>query len=112
MVGAKVLEAAGAAPATTHAPDGNGIALAAASFIEAGLRLIESFAGGATNGKAGRSPNHLDQTLSALFTRDVRPSLMIPLPETVTQERLAGAVSALLTTLGKSGTAAGRESQN
>ncbi|HEV2132754.1 MAG TPA: SNF2-related protein [Terracidiphilus sp.] len=103
---------AGAPPATGHRPDG--IALAAASFIEAGLKLIESFAGKATNGKAGTSPNHLDQALSALFTLDARtrrPSLTIPLPESVTQERLAGAVSALLTAFGQRGTAAGRESE-
>ena len=107
-----VAESAGAPPATGDRPDG--IALAAASFIEAGLKLIESFAGNATNGKAGASPNHLDQALSALFTQDARtrrPSLRIPLPESVTQERLAGAVSALLTAFGQKGTAAGRESE-
>lgn len=78
------------------------------------MKLIESFEGNATNGKAGTSPNQLDQALSALFTQDARthrPSLTIPLPESVTQERLAGAMSALLTAFGQRGTAAGRESE-
>ena len=113
LAGGMVAEAAGAPPATTHAPGGNGIALAAASFIEAGLKLMESFAEGATNGKAEVSPKHLDYALSALFTRDVRtnrPALTIPLPESVTQERLAGAMSALLTAFGRAGAALGRES--
>jgi hypothetical protein len=36
------------------------VALAATSFIEAGLRLIESFTGGAINGKAGKSPKLME----------------------------------------------------
>jgi hypothetical protein len=96
-------------------PDGNGIARAAASFIEAGLKLIESFAEDATNGKAEAPPKRLDHALSALFTRDSRtnrPALTIPLPESVTQERLAGAMSALLAALVKPGAALGREGQS
>ena len=112
VAGAKVLETAGAAPANTPAPDGNGIALAAAAFIEAGLKLIESFAGDATNGKADAPPKRLDHTLSALFTRDARtdgPALTIPLPDSVTQERIAGAVSALLTAFAGAETSVGKE---
>ena len=112
VAGAKVLETAGAAPATTHVPGGNGIALAAASFIEAGLKLIESIAGDATNGKADVPPKRLDHTLSALFTRDVRtsrPALTIPLPDSLTPERIAGAVSALLTAFAGAGKSVGKE---
>jgi hypothetical protein len=53
---------------------------------------------------AGAPANHIDQALASLFTRDSktnRPTLTIPLPETVTQGRLAGALAALLGTLGK-----------
>ncbi len=115
LAGTIAAEPAGAPPATTHAPDGNGIALAAASFIEAGLKLIESFAQDVTSGKAEASPKHLDYALSALFTRDARtnrPALTIPLPQSLTQERLAGAMTALLTAFGKAGAAVKRESQS
>lgn len=110
-----VAEPAGAPTATTQVSDGDGIALAAASFIDAGLKLIESFAKDATIGKAGASPKSLDHALSALFTRDARtnrPALTIPLPESVTQERLAGAMSVLLTAFGNAGALVGRESQS
>ena len=115
VAGAKVPETAGAPSATTQSPDGNGIAFAAASFIEAGLKLIESFASDVTNGKDGSPPKRLDHVVSALFTRDARtngPALTIPLPESVTRERLAGVVSALLTAFGKAGTSVGREGQS
>lgn len=115
MAGAKVLETAGAAPATIHAPGGNGLALATASFIEAGLKLIESFAGETAKGKADPPSKHLSQTLSALFTRDAQTNgraLTIPLPDSVTQERVAGAVSALLTSLTRAGTAVEQENQS
>jgi len=115
LVAAMAAEAASAPPAATQAPNGNGIALAAASFVEAGLKLIESFAEDAASGKTGTPPPSLDRVLSALFTRDNRtnrPALTIPLPESLTQERMTGAISALLTALGKAGTAAGRESQS
>jgi hypothetical protein len=49
-----------------------------------------------------------------LFARDARtnrPALTIPLPESVTQERLVGAVTALLNAFGKTENAIGRESQ-
>jgi SNF2 family DNA or RNA helicase len=115
LAGAMVADPAGAPPATTHALGDVGIAFAAASFIEAGLKLIESFAGDATNGKADVPPKRLDHALSGLFTRDAqtnRPALTIPLPESATHERLAGAISALLTALGKAGAAVGRQGQN
>ena len=115
LADAGVAEAAGASSVSTHAANGNGIALAAASFIEAGVRLIESFAGNTANRNGDTPPKGLDHALSALFTRDAgtnRPALTIPLPESVTQERIAGAAFALLTAFAKVGTAAGREGQS
>jgi len=116
VAGANIADSTAATPQiNTPAPNGNGVALAAASFIEAGLKLIESFAPDAINGKAGTSPKPLDHAISTLFTRDARtnrPALAIPLPESVTQERLAGAVSALLTAFAKTGRVAGRGHQS
>ncbi len=81
--------------------------LAAASFIEAGLRFIESIATASTAGPSeGESARRLDRNLLSLFTRDDRtnrPALTIPLPESVTQERFTSAVSALVNTLGQAG---------
>jgi len=105
LTGAMVPEPAGIRPAPAAASGGNGVELAAASFIEAGLRFIETLAAGGTTGRSHGAPaNSLDRALSSLFTRDARtsrPALTIPLPESVTQERLAGAISALLNTFGK-----------
>ena len=103
---ARLSPPADAPSVSATARHGDGIALAAASFFEAGLKLIESFAENATNnGKADAPAKRLDHTLSGLFTRDVqtnRPTLTIPMPESVTEERLAGALSALLAAFGKS----------
>ncbi|HEV2326672.1 MAG TPA: DEAD/DEAH box helicase [Terracidiphilus sp.] len=115
LAGTIAAESAGTPQQDKHASHGNGIALAAASFVEAGLKLIESFAADRTDAKAGTPAKRLDHAVSALFTRDSRtnrPALTIPLPESVTQERLAGAMSVLLATLGKPGTAIGREDQS
>jgi SNF2 family DNA or RNA helicase len=95
---------AGTPSVTANTPHGDGIALAAASFFEAGLKLIESFAPSATGNSTSAQGNGLDQAVAALFTRynqTNRPALTIPLPETVTQERLIGALSSLFKTLGK-----------
>jgi hypothetical protein len=85
--------------------------MAAASFIEAGLRFIESMASdGAAGSSDGAPAGRLDRTISGLFTRDARtnrPVLSIPLPESVTQERLVGAISALLNTFGRAAGATG-----
>jgi SNF2 family DNA or RNA helicase len=94
------------APAKVHEPSssvavgGNGVASAAASLIEAGVRFLESMASGSGAG----------ETLAGLFTRDVRtnrPVLSIPLPESATQDRLAGAISTLLNMLGRAAAATG-----
>ena len=80
------------------------------AFMGATLKLIESMAGDAGDGTADAPPRRLDHTLSGLFTRDARtgaPALTIPLPESVNGERIAGAISALLTAVGNTGTAVG-----
>ncbi len=99
-VGAREAVSASAAPVTPSQP--NGVAIAAASFFEAGLRFIETFAAD----RAGQSPtatpaSRSNQSLSGLFSQDARtnrPVLSIPLPESITQERLTGALAALLNT--------------
>jgi superfamily II DNA or RNA helicase/predicted nucleic acid-binding Zn finger protein len=94
-------------PAT---PDGNGVEFAAASFIEAGLKLIESITAGSVVGgtaavsTAAPAPR-VAQVLPTLFTSDPRtnrPALTIPLPDSVTPERLTSAFSALLNMFGQS----------
>jgi superfamily II DNA or RNA helicase/predicted nucleic acid-binding Zn finger protein len=90
--------------------EGNDVEMAAATFFEAGLRFIESIASGTTaSSSVGSSGGRLDQPLSGLFTRDARtnrPALTIPLPPSVTQERLTGALSALLNTFRQAAKAA------
>jgi len=104
--GTLVSEPAGVSPVAAVPRNGRGVQLAAATFIEAGLRLIESIA---ADGAAGRSTTapapRLAQVLPTLFTRDARtnrPALTIPLPDSVTQERITSALSALLNALGQS----------
>jgi len=81
-------------------PKPNGVAIAAASLLEAGLRFIETIASDRVAGSSANTPaTRLDQSLSGLISRDAktnRPMLSIPLPESVTQERLTGAIAALL----------------
>ena len=101
---------AGIRPSPPATPDGNGVELAAASFIEAGLRLIESItAGSVVGGTVARSTAApapiMAQVLPTLFTSDPRTNrsaLTIPLPESVTPERLTSAFSALLNMFGQS----------
>jgi SNF2 family DNA or RNA helicase len=104
LAGAMGSQPADVPQAAAAGRNGNGVELAAASFIEAGLRFIETLAIGATaENSTGRPAKRLDQALSSLFTRDSRtdrPALTIPLPESVTQERLANVMSALLHTFG------------
>lgn len=103
-------------PASGAVSEVSGVEMAAASFIEAGLKFIESIASGSASGASvDGAPIRLDKTLSGLFTRDTRtnrPVLAIPLPESVTQERFAGAISALLNTFGRAAAGAGGSSSN
>ena len=87
-----------AAPAT--AP----LAQAAAELWSAGLKLLESLAPPqAVAAAAGHLP--LQRAISSLFRADPqtqRPALSIPLPESFTPERLAGALAGLLSRLSTS----------
>ena len=110
LAGATVPVPAGTRPSPPATPGGNGVELAAASFIEAGLRLIESIAlGSVLGGTAARSTAapapRVAQVLPTLFTSDPRtnrPALTIPLPDSVTPERLTSAFSVLLNMFGQS----------
>ena len=85
---------------------GNGIEMAAAGLMEAGIKFLESItADSAAGGTEAGSGSRLEQMLSGLFTRDSgtnRPVLSIPLPGSVSQERLAAAISGLVTSLRRS----------
>jgi superfamily II DNA or RNA helicase len=92
----------GPGPATAaEGSPAQGILAAASGLIEAGVRLIESLtatAGGASGG------GHAESALRNLFTRDQRTGqtlLSIPLPESISQERLTTTVSALLKTFAR-----------
>jgi superfamily II DNA or RNA helicase/predicted nucleic acid-binding Zn finger protein len=86
---------------------------AAAGFIEAGVRFMESIVASSAAGGSGSTPGgQLEQTLSALFTRDARtnkPALSIPLPDSLTQARLAAAISGLVSTFGRSDSVTDKE---
>ena len=83
----------------------DGIGMAAAGFLEAGLKFIESIASQGAAGSSTDAPEgRLEQLLSGLFRHDTqtnRPALSIPLPASLTQERLATAISGLVNALGR-----------
>ncbi|HWZ45529.1 MAG TPA: DEAD/DEAH box helicase [Candidatus Saccharimonadales bacterium] len=96
-----------AKPTNGHAqPDG--LEKAAAGLIEAGLSFIEALAAKAPRERAEApavppmqpgASHRISQALSALVSRDARtnqPVLSIPLPESVTGERLTRAIGGLL----------------
>jgi SNF2 family DNA or RNA helicase len=90
--GTEVLASTGGPPAPGSGPERSGIEAAAATLIEAGLRFIEAIVSdrGAGNSEVA-APSRKNQPLAELFTRNARtnrPVLSIPLPESVTQERL------------------------
>jgi superfamily II DNA/RNA helicase len=73
------------------------IETAAAGLIEAGVKFMESMA---SDGAGSR----LEQILSGLFIQDARtkrPVLSIPLPESLSQERIARAISGLVNSLAR-----------
>jgi hypothetical protein len=96
--------------ASGRAAQADGIQNAAAGLIEAGVKFIESIAsGGAAGCSVETSTSRFERTLSGLFTRDVNtngPALSIPLPESLSQEQFADAVSSLLNTLRRAASAA------
>lgn len=101
-------------PTALAAPGGNGSGLAAATeaelgefekaaagLIEAGVTFLESIAASAGNPPSvqGGGAQH---PLSTLFSRDPRtnrPTLSIPLPASITEDRLAKVVGGLLRAL-------------
>jgi hypothetical protein len=109
--GTEVFASTGGPPAPGSGSERSGIETAAATLIEAGLRFIEAIASdpGAGNSEVA-PPSRKNQLLAELFTRDSRtnrPVLSIPLPESVTQERLSGVMSALLNAFGGAAKASG-----
>src|SRR5271166_3916148 len=94
------------ANAARTSSDASGIAMAAASLLEAGIKFIETITSdGAWPTNAG-SGSRVEDILSGLFTRDSgtnRPVLSIPLPESLSQERMAAAIAGLVNSLGRLG---------
>jgi hypothetical protein len=85
------------APPVAASPQA-GFEQAAAGLIETGVRFLESFAAMAKSAPTGEG-------LSSLISRDPRtnrPVLSIPLPQSVDQDRLARAISAILSAFGAS----------
>jgi hypothetical protein len=73
-----------------------GFEQAAAGLIETGVRFLESFAAMAQSAPTGEG-------LSSLISRDPhtnRPVLSIPLPQSIDQDRLTRAISAILGAFG------------
>ena len=93
------------AQAARSSAGASGIEIAAAGLIEAGVKFIESITRDAGAGGSAAAPGaRLEQILSGMFTRDARtnrPALSIPLPESLSQERLAAAISGLIKTFGR-----------
>ncbi len=82
-----------------------GIETAAAGLIEASVQFLESISDQA-------SARPLEEILSGLYKLDAqtnRPVLSIPLPESVTQERLARAISGLVNSLGRTASGLGKD---
>ena len=85
------------APKPVALADPNEIGNSAGALLEAGVKFLESFAGAVEKG-------HVDQMLSGIFKRDPatnQASLSIPLPDSVTEQRMASAVSDLMSALAR-----------
>jgi len=73
---------------------------AVSKFLEAGLTLLESLSSPSAAGGFGP----IERSLSTLLRRDAqtrRPTLEIPLPESITAERLARAITGFLGNLSR-----------
>jgi SNF2 family DNA or RNA helicase len=85
--------------AVTATPRG-GIEEAAGQLVEAGVRFLESLAASSASSAQGEgAANPVERAISSVLRTDPqsnRPVLAIPLPDSVTFERLAGALSGLL----------------
>jgi hypothetical protein len=95
-------EPARAEPAKA-APKPSPVEEAAAGLFEAGIRFLESLApSGSRQALAGSAAEAVGRAVSTVFQKDPRtnrPALSIPLPATITQDRLVGAISGLLSSL-------------
>jgi superfamily II DNA or RNA helicase/predicted nucleic acid-binding Zn finger protein len=100
------------ATAVSQPSDAGSIEAATAGLIEAGVKLIESiFHDGGAGNSADASGSRLEQILSKVCIRDARtnrPVLSIPLPESVSQERIGRAISGLVNSLGRAVSGAGK----
>jgi superfamily II DNA or RNA helicase len=85
------------APAV-HSPELEPLAGAAAALLEAGVRFLETLAppaGQASDDQSGSPVRHWLSGAIQTDPRTKRPVLALPLPESITAERLAGALSSL-----------------
>jgi superfamily II DNA or RNA helicase len=92
-----------AAPRAAPAPELEPLAGAAAGLLEAGLRLLETIvppAGAVSDETSGNPIRRWLSTAIQTDPRTNRPVLALPLPESITRERLAGALTGLLAALG------------
>lgn len=90
------------APAAAHAPGAEPLAEAAAVLLEAGIRFFETLASPAAKVSDATSVSPIQQWLSNAIQTDPRtnrPALTLPLPESITRERLTGALAGLIATL-------------
>jgi SNF2 family DNA or RNA helicase len=95
-----------AADASQPAPGADasidGLRKATAGLLEAGVKFIESLASGGAASSLNLADSGVGRILSGLFARDDatnRTLLSIPLPESVSQERITATVSGLLNEL-------------
>ena len=88
----------GSGTSAIHGTEPGPFEKAAASLIEASVAFLEAIAASAGNSRSARAGD-AQHPLSKLFSQDPktnRPHLSIPLPSSVTEERLTIAVSGLL----------------
>jgi SNF2 family DNA or RNA helicase len=87
------------APAPAPLPERTAVEQAAGGLIDAGVRFLEALSASAASTAGSGDGSPAGSVLSAIFRTEPgtnRPVLSIPLPETVTRERLAGALAGLL----------------
>jgi hypothetical protein len=91
------------APTVVPSPDGEALARAAAGFLEAGIRFLETLATPSGTGSDGASGSPVQRWLAGAIQTDPRtnrPVLALPLPASITEERLAGALTSLMAAFG------------
>ena len=83
----------------THPPELEPLATAAAGLLEAGVRFLETLAHPAGAPSDDRTDSPVRRWLSSAIQTDPRtnrPVLALPLPESITEDRLAGALASLM----------------